>query len=194
MTCVILQNDLESAEDQPCASEHPSRSGEDLSGRESGSTKDLFGSPEVLQRRRVGKATTSLLLRSLQIQCLDQLLNQSVIGNYFLYSQSIMVIDANANYCTHLSCNSWEDTTFEGTCHKRQVNGVLGSLMHLHYPGEVTRSDGTSSPATCWADYALAPDATYGTAQGIVWSDFWVSFFVILFQSFIPNTLVFTNA
>jgi hypothetical protein len=53
---------------------------------------------------------------------------------------------------------------FEGTCHKRQVNGVLDKLVRLHYPSEVTRSDGTSSPATCWADYALAPDVTYGTA------------------------------
>jgi hypothetical protein len=52
----------------------------------------------------LGRATTSLLLRSLQIQSLDRLLNQSVRGNHFLYSQSIMVIHANTNYCTHLSC------------------------------------------------------------------------------------------
>jgi hypothetical protein len=31
-----------------------------------------------------------------------------------------------------------------------------------------------------WADYALAPDVTYGTAQGAVWNDFWVSFFKVL--------------
>jgi hypothetical protein len=36
----------------------------------------------------------------------------------------------------------------------------------MHYPGEVTRSDGTISPTTYWDDYALAPDATYGTAKG----------------------------
>jgi hypothetical protein len=51
---------------------------------------------------------------------------------------------------------------------KRQVNAVLGNLVRLHYPGEVTRTDGTRSPATCWANYTLSPDMTYGTAQGIV--------------------------
>jgi hypothetical protein len=112
--------------------------------------------------------------------------------NIFLYSQSVMVI--NAKCCTHLSCSSWEDTTFDGTCHKRQVNGVLCNLVHLHYPGEVTQSDGTSSPTTCWADYALAPDATYETAQGAVWSDFCISFLVILFQNFILDTPNFANA
>jgi hypothetical protein len=45
-------------------------------------------------------------------------------------------------------------------------------LIRMHYPGEVTRSDGTTSPATCWDDYALALDATYETANGVVWSDF----------------------
>jgi hypothetical protein len=64
----------------------------------------------------------------------------------------------------------------------------------MHYPSEVTRSDGTTSPATCWADYALAPDATYGTAQGAAWSDFWVSFLVIIFQCFIPDAPDFANA
>jgi hypothetical protein len=52
----------------------------------------------------------------------------------------------------------------------------------MHYPGEVTQSDGTICPATCWDDYALAPDATYGTTKGAVWSDFWVSFSVIFFK------------
>jgi hypothetical protein len=119
----------------------------------------------------IRRATTSLL-ESLQIQCLDRLLNQLVRGNHFLFSQSIMVIHANTNCCTHLSCSSWEDTMFQGTCHQWQVNGVLGNLVHMHYTGEVIQSNGTSSPATCWADYALAPDVMYGTAQGAVWSDF----------------------
>jgi hypothetical protein len=48
-------------------------------------------------------------------------------------------------------------------------------------------SDGTISPATCWDDYALAPDVMYGTAKGVVWSDFWLSFSIILFQSFIHD-------
>jgi hypothetical protein len=92
----------------------------------------------------------------------------------------MMVIHANTNCCTHLSYSSWEDTMFWGTIHQMQVNGVLGNLVRMHYPGEVTRSDGTNSPATSWADYALAPDVMCGTAQGAVWSDFWVSFFKVL--------------
>jgi hypothetical protein len=86
------------------------------------------------------RVTTSLLLRSSQIQTLDRLLDQSVIGHQILYSQSVMVINANANGFTHLSCSQWEDTTFEGTCHKRHVNDVLGNLMRLHYLGEVPRA------------------------------------------------------
>jgi hypothetical protein len=92
---------------------------------------------------RLGRSITSLLLRSLQIQTLDRLLNQSVRGNHFLYSQSIMVIHANTNYCTHLSCSSWEDAMFQGTSHQRQVNAILGNLVRMHYPGEVTWSNGT---------------------------------------------------
>jgi hypothetical protein len=58
------------------------------------------------------RGTTSLLLQSQQIQSLDRLLKQLVIGNHFLYSESIMVINANAICCTHFSSSSWEDTTF----------------------------------------------------------------------------------
>jgi hypothetical protein len=83
---------------------------------------------------------------------------------------------------------------FQGTGHKRQVNAVLGNLVRMHYPGEVTRSDGTTSLATCWDNYALAPDMTYGSAKGAMWSDFWVSFLVILFQSFIPDAHEFATA
>jgi hypothetical protein len=104
-----------------------------------------------------------------------------------------MVIHANTNYCTHLSCISWGDSMFWGTYHQRQVNGVLDNLVRIHYPGEVSRSDGTNSPTTCWADYTLAPDAAYGNFQGAVWSDFWVSFLVILFQCFISHTPDFAN-
>jgi hypothetical protein len=75
-----------------------------------------------------------------------------------------MIIHANTNCYTHLSCSSWEDTMFWGTVHQTQVNNVLGNLVRMHYPSEVTQSDDTSSPATCWADYTLAPDMTYGTA------------------------------
>jgi hypothetical protein len=69
----------------------------------------------------------------------------------------------------------------------RKFNGVLGNLVRMHYPSKVTQSDGTTSPATCWDDYTLAPNVTYVTAKGAVWSDFWVSFSVTLFQTFIPG-------
>jgi hypothetical protein len=66
--------------------------------------------------------------------------------------------------------------------------------VHMHYPGEVTRSDGTISPATCWDDYTLAPDAMYETAKGVVGSNFCIIFSVILFQSFIPDAPEFATA
>jgi hypothetical protein len=84
--------------------------------------------------------------------------------------------------------------TFESTGHKRQVNAVLANLIRMDYPGEVTRSDGTIFPTTSRDDYALAPDAMYGSAKGAMRSDFWVSFSVILFQSFIPDAPDFTTA
>jgi hypothetical protein len=56
MTCVILQDDSESAEDQPCTAEHTSGLGEDLSGCKSECTEDPFGSPEVPPRRRTRKS------------------------------------------------------------------------------------------------------------------------------------------
>jgi hypothetical protein len=46
----------------------------------------------------------------------------------------------NANGFTHLSCSQWEDTSFDGTYHKRLVNVVLGNNLSL--------------------------DVTYGNAQG----------------------------
>jgi hypothetical protein len=105
------------AEDQPRAVEHPSGSCEDLSGHESESVDDP--STQVPLRLWTRKSHSSLLLQSPQILSLDQLLDQSAIGNQFLYSQSVMVINANANGFTHFPYNQWEDTTFEGTCHKR---------------------------------------------------------------------------
>jgi hypothetical protein len=52
----------------------------------------------------------------------------------------------------------------------------------MHYPSEVTRIDGTISLITYWDDYAFAPDVMYGSAEGAMWSDFWVSFLVIFFK------------
>jgi hypothetical protein len=79
-----------------------------------------------------------------------------------------MIIHANTNYCTYLSCSSWEDTTFWGTGHQRHVTAVLGNLVRMHYPSEVTRRDGTTSPATYCNDYALAPDMMYVSSKGVV--------------------------
>jgi hypothetical protein len=121
------------------------------------------------------------LLSSPQIKKFDQLLDQSVIGKKILHSQPIMVTNANANGFTHLSCSQREDTMFDDTWHKRDVNVVLVNLVCLHYPSEVCHRGNESSAATYWDDYVLSPDATYGNAQGIVWSDFWVTFFRVLF-------------
>jgi hypothetical protein len=52
----------------------------------------------------------------------------------------------------------------------------------------------TISLATYWDDYALALDTTYGCAHGVVWSDFWVNFSIILFKSFIPDAPEFATA
>jgi hypothetical protein len=65
-----------------------------------------------------------------------------------------------------LAAHGW--TPCGGTGHQRQVNGLSGNLIRRHYPSKVTRSDGTSSPTTCWADYVLAPNVMYGTTQGSV--------------------------
>jgi hypothetical protein len=78
-----------------------------------------------------------------------------------------MVINANANIFTHLSWSQREDTMFDGTSHKKHVNDVLGNLVHLHYPSEVSWSSDTSSATTCLPDYGLSSDAMYGNAQGL---------------------------
>jgi hypothetical protein len=112
MTCIILQDGSGSAEDQPRVAEHYSGSGGGPLDRRRSSLRTHLdmrrSSLRTLLRYRegggLGRATTLLLLRSLQIKSLDRLLNHSVRGDHFLYSQSIMVIHANTNCCTHLSC------------------------------------------------------------------------------------------
>jgi hypothetical protein len=66
-----------------------------------------------------------------------------------------------------LSFSSWLDTSFDERGHHRQVNQILGNLLRLHYLGLVTKG-GYSEPTTTCRDYARAPDARYGNAQGIV--------------------------
>jgi hypothetical protein len=40
-----------------------------------------------------------------------------------------------------------------------KVNGILGCLCRLHYPGLVDMGDGQLEPATTFSHYALAADA-----------------------------------
>jgi hypothetical protein len=79
-----------------------------------------------------------------------------------------------------LSCSQWDDTSFDGRGHHRQLNQVLGNLCRLHNPGIVTDPKGVVVPCTSWSHFALAPHATYGTAQGAIKHDFWVR---VMFQT-----------
>jgi hypothetical protein len=63
-----------------------------------------------------------------------------------------------------LSCCQWDDMSFNGRGHHRQVNQVLGNLCRLHNPRIVIDSKGMVVPCTSWSHFALAPHATYGTA------------------------------
>jgi hypothetical protein len=85
-----------------------------------------------------------------------------------------------------LPFSSWLDTSFDGRGHHRQVNQILGNLLRLHYPGLVTKG-GHSEPATTWRDYARAPNAIYGNAQGVVRHAFWVSSYMFI------NSFTFCN-
>jgi hypothetical protein len=97
--------------------------GEDLFGHETEFVEDPLGSPEVLRGRRIRKShyiAPPPVPTNPESRLIIKPLGR---GNHFLYSQSIMVIHAN--------------TTCQGTSHKRQVNVVLGNLVHMHYPSEV---------------------------------------------------------
>jgi hypothetical protein len=85
-------------------------------------------------------------------------------------------------------CRSWIDYGFDGTSRQRLVNQILGNLCHLHYPGMVTLASGQRVIATTWEHFQFAHDGDYGTAQGAVSHDFWVSFF------FIPGFFFITHA
>jgi hypothetical protein len=85
-----------------------------------------------------------------------------------------------------LSFNSWLDTSWDGRGHCRQVNPILGNLIHLHYPGLVT-TGGHSEPATTLRDYARVPDARHGNAKGVVRHALWVSSYMFI------NFVIFCN-
>jgi hypothetical protein len=91
------------------------------------------------------------------------------------------------NPMQHLLIHLPYETKVGGHVQYRWIYHIERSLMRLHYPSEVPRSGGANSVTTCWIDYGLSPDVTYGTAHGALWSDFWVSFLVTLFQCLIPN-------
>jgi hypothetical protein len=55
---------------------------------------------------------------------------------------------------------------------------VLGNLVHLQHPGVVTLPGNSHRElATTWDHYCFAPDGDYGTAQGAVSHEFWVTIF-----------------
>jgi hypothetical protein len=78
-----------------------------------------------------------------------------------------------------LSFSSWLDTSFDGSGQQRQVNQILGNLLRLHNPRLVAKG-GCSEPVKTWRDYACAPDARYGNAQGVVRHTFWVSSYMFI--------------
>jgi hypothetical protein len=78
-----------------------------------------------------------------------------------------------------LSFSYWLDTSWDGRGHHRQVNQILGNLIRLNYPGLVTMG-GRGEPATTWHDYARAPNARHGNAQGVVRHAFWVSSYMFI--------------
>jgi len=74
-------------------------------------------------------------------------------------------------------CREWMDYSFTGQGRQKQVNSVLSSLLKYHYPGLVKTSDDPDAEpvlVSCWDDYKLKKDVTYGDAQGLVHADFWV--------------------
>jgi hypothetical protein len=79
-----------------------------------------------------------------------------------------------------LSFSSWLDNNFDRRGHHSQVNTILGNLLQLHYLGVVVRGAGRTAPMTSWRDYAHAPDARYGNAQGAVRNAFWVSTYMFI--------------
>jgi hypothetical protein len=97
----------------------------------------------------------------------------------------------NFNLQTFLwMCRSWIDYGFDGTSRQRLINQVLGNLCRLHYPGMVTLPSGQRVSATTWEHFRFAHDGDYGTAQGAVSHDFWVSIFFISGFFFITRVLM----
>jgi hypothetical protein len=66
----------------------------------------------------------------------------------------------------------------------------VGCHIRLHFPGVVTLlGNGRRVVATIWDHYPYASDGDYGTGQGAVSHDFWVS--IISMHAFFFITLVY---
>jgi hypothetical protein len=98
----------------------------------------------------------------------------SCVGHFVLTYLFIVNYIYDMTSLFFLSCSQWDDMSFDGRGHHRQVNQVLGNLCRLHNPGIVTDPKGVVVPCTSWSHFALAPHATYGTIQGTMKHDFWV--------------------
>jgi hypothetical protein len=90
------------------------------------------------------------------------------MGKYIFDLFSLFDSIHDAHFFYLLSFSSWLDTSFDIRGHHRQVNTILGNLLWLHYSGVMVRGVGHSGPMTSWCDYACAPDARYGNAQGVM--------------------------
>jgi hypothetical protein len=70
------------------------------------------------------------------------------------------------------------DYSFDGDSGQRLVNQVLGNWVCLHHPDVVTLPmNGRWELTTTWDHYRFGPDGDYGSAQGAMSHDFWVSTF-----------------
>jgi hypothetical protein len=70
-----------------------------------------------------------------------------MISKYIFDLFSFLILYMMLIFLCLLSFSSWLDTSWDGRGHRRQVNQILGNLIHLHYPGLVTNG-GHSEPAT----------------------------------------------
>jgi hypothetical protein len=71
-----------------------------------------------------------------------------VISKYIFDLFSFFILYMMLTFLYLLSFSSWLDTSFDGRGHHRQVNQVLGNLLHLQYPGLVMKGAGCSEPTT----------------------------------------------
>jgi hypothetical protein len=86
-----------------------------------------------------------------------------VISKYIFDLLSFFILYMMLTFLCLLCFNSWQDTSWDGRGHHRQVNQILGNLIRLHYRGLVTKG-GHSEHVTTWRHYARAPDARHGNA------------------------------